>query len=276
MGEGMTMAQERMRIGVVGAGGRMGRRLCAAVDRSDAAALIGATLRPGDPALGQDVAAVIGGAARGVALSDDPVALFRDADAVLDFTTPPACIAHAALAAQAQAVHVIGVTGLDAAQEAALDRCAGHTPLVVAPNMSLGVNLLLALAERAAAALPADFDIEIFEIHHNRKVDAPSGTALGLGRAVAAGRAVDLDAQARRTRDGVIGPRPQGEIGFSTARGGGVIGDHTVFFCAQGERIELTHRAADRDIYAEGALRAALWARGQPPGRYGMRHVLGL
>ena len=270
------MTQERMRIGVVGAAGRMGRRLCAAVDSAADAVLIGATVLADDPHLGADVSAFLGGDLRGVTLCSEPERVFRDADAVLDFTTPAACVAHAALAAQAQAVHVIGVTGLDPDQDAALDRAAGHTQIIWAPNMSLGVNLMLALVEQAARSLPTDFDIEVFEIHHKRKVDAPSGTALGLGRAAAVGRSVDLAEVAQTVRDGRTGARPDGEIGFSTARGGGVIGDHTVFFCAEGERIELTHRAADRDIYAAGALQAALWARGKAPGRYGMKDVLGL
>ncbi|MEM6491681.1 MAG: 4-hydroxy-tetrahydrodipicolinate reductase, partial [Pseudomonadota bacterium] len=262
-----------MNVGVVGAAGRMGRRLCAAVDRSAEAVLIGAALSPGDARVGADVAELIGGAPRGVALGDDAVLLFRDAEAVLDFTTPDACVAFSALAAQSPCVHVIGVTGLDADQDAAIDRAALHTPIVHAPNMSLGVNLLLALVKQAAAALPADYDAEVFEIHHRRKADAPSGTALALGRAVAAGRGQDFDAAAVRAREGITGPRGAGEIGFATARGGGVIGDHTVYLAADGERIELTHRAADRDIYADGALRAALWAKGRSPGRYGMRDV---
>lgn len=265
-----------MKIGVVGAAGRMGRRLCAAVDGSADATLIGAVLETGDAQIGSDISALITGPDRGVLLTDDAVALFRDADAVLDFTTPTACVAFAALAAQAQTVHVIGVTGLDAEQDAALDRAARHTPIIHAPNMSLGVNLLLALVEKAAAALPGDYDAEVFEMHHRRKVDAPSGTALALGRAVAAGRGLDFDAVAVRAREGLTGPRGADEIGFGTVRGGGVVGDHTVFLAADGERIELTHRAADRGIYADGALRAALWAADKPPGRYGMRDVLGL
>jgi 4-hydroxy-tetrahydrodipicolinate reductase len=211
-----------------------------------------------------------------VAVGDDAGALFAAADAVLEFTSAKASLDHAALAAGTRTIHVIGTTGLDPAQEAALAAAAQSTAIVWAPNMSLGVNLLMGLVERVAAALDDDFDIEIFEIHHRHKVDAPSGTALGLGAAAARGRGVDLDDVAIRGRDGMTGARRRGAIGFASLRAGDVVGDHSVIFAADGERIELAHRATDRRIYARGALRAALWARGKAPGLYSMADVLGL
>ena len=189
---------------------------------------------------------------------------------------PTATVEHARLAAKAGTIHVIGTTGLDADQTAALGEAARGTAIVWAPNMSLGVTLMMRLTERVAAALDDDYDIEIVEIHHRYKVDAPSGTALGLGRAAAAGRGVELDAVAERGRDGITGPRKRGAIGMAALRGGDLVGEHTVTFAADGERVELTHRATSREIYARGALRAALWARGKPPGLYGMADVLGL
>ena len=181
-----------------------------------------------------------------------------------------------AFAAQAKVAHVIGTTGLDETQQAALERAAVHTPLVVAGNMSLGVTLLASLVEQVAKALDADYDIEVLEMHHRRKVDAPSGTALLLGRAAAAGRGVALGEVAQRVRDGHTGARPRGKIGFATLRGGDVVGDHTVIFAAEGERIELTHKASTREVFARGAVKAALWAQGRAPGLYSMKHVLGL
>ena len=195
---------------------------------------------------------------------------------IFEFTAPEASLAHAALAAATQTIHVIGTTGLNGDQEAALAAAAARTAIVWAPNMSLGVNLLMGLVERVAAALDDDYDIEIFEIHHRHKVDAPSGTALGLGAAAAKGRGVALDDVALRGRDGMTGERPRGAIGFASLRAGDVVGDHSVTFAADGERIELAHRATDRRIYARGALRAAFWARGKPCGLYSMADVLGL
>lgn len=267
---------ESCRIGVVGAAGRMGRMLVRTVHETDGCALAGGCERPGAEALGRDIGELAGVGALGLPLGDDPVPLFAAADAVIDFTAPAATVAHAELAAQAQAVHVIGTTGLGPEEQAAVERAAFHTPIVQAPNMSLGVNLLLALVERVARALDPDYDIEVVEMHHRHKVDAPSGTALGLGRAAAAGRGVDLDRAAQRVRDGHTGPRKRGDIGFATLRGGDVVGDHSVIFATDGERIELTHKASSREIYARGAVRAALWGQGKPSGLYGMKDVLGL
>jgi 4-hydroxy-tetrahydrodipicolinate reductase len=171
---------------------------------------------------------------------------------------------------------VVGTTGLKPEHEAALDEAAAKVAVVQAANMSVGVNLMLGLARQVAAILDDGFDIEIVEMHHRHKVDAPSGTALALGKAAAAGRGVALDDVAVRARDGMIGPRPKGQIGFATLRGGDVVGEHTVVFAGEGERIELTHKASSRAIFARGAVRAALWTQGRPPGRYSMRDVLGL
>lgn len=259
-----------MKIGIVGCGGRMGQMLVKAVDDNPAATLAGGTERPGS--------ALVGGrtGADGAPVYDNPAALFAAAEAVIDFTAPAATVAHAKLAAETGTVLVVGTTGLSKDDEAALAEAATKVPVVYAPNFSVGVNLLMALTERAAAILGDDYDIEIVEMHHRRKVDAPSGTALGLGRAAAKGRAVALEQVWCKSRDGHTGARPTGEIGFATLRGGDVVGDHTVMFAADEERVELTHKAASRAVFAKGAVRAALWAQGQQPGLYSMRDVLGL
>lgn len=269
-----------MRIGVVGCAGRMGRMLVgevlATARETGACELVGAVAREGSPAIGKDAGLVAGVEPGNVRVADDPVPLFADADAVIDFTTPEMTRRFSALAAQGKTVHVVGTTGLDADEERALTLAARHTPVIYAPNMSLGVSLLLALVERVSRALDDAFDIEIVEMHHRHKADAPSGTALGLGRAAAAGRGVALDTAAVRTRDGRTGARPKGAIGFAAMRGGDVVGEHTVIFAGEGERLELTHRATSRAIFARGAVRAALWAHGKPPGLYDMKDVLGL
>jgi len=264
------------RIGVVGCSGRMGRMILRVLAATPACAIAGGSEAPGSSALGEDLGTLAGLGPLGMAVGDDAAALFAQCDAVIDFTTPAASAAHAALAAQAKVAHVIGATGMDETQLAAIGRAAAQAPIVQAPNMSLGVNVLLALVERAAAVLDADFDIEIVEMHHRHKVDAPSGTALTLGRAAATGRTVDLNAVAQKVRDGVTGPRRRGDIGFATLRGGDVAGDHTVIFAGEGERIELTHKASSREVFARGAVKAALWAHGKAPGLYAMTDVLGL
>ena len=269
------MANE-LKIGIVGAAGRMGRMLVAQVGETDGCVLAGATERPGAAEIGRDAGTLAGVAAAGVAVGDDAAAMIAGVDAVIDFTAPDATVAHADLAAQADAAMVIGTTGLDDTHMEALQRAARHVPVMVAPNMSAGVNVLMVLAEQVARALDESYDIEIVEMHHRHKVDAPSGTALGLGQAVAAGRGVELDAVARMAREGHTGARPRGEIGFATLRGGDVVGDHSVVFAADGERVELTHKASSRRLFAAGAVRAALWTRGRAPGMYSMRDVLGL
>ncbi|WP_029010894.1 4-hydroxy-tetrahydrodipicolinate reductase [Azospirillum halopraeferens] len=265
-----------MKIGVVGCGGRMGRMLVQEIVATPGCTLAGGTERVGGPLVGQDVAVIAGLEPSGVLAIDDPVPLFAEADAIIDFTTPDAAERHAALAAQSETVLVVGTTGLNPAQRESLARAATHTPIVHAPNMSVGVNLLFALVERVAGVLAEDYDIEIVEMHHRHKVDAPSGTALGLGHAAAQGRGVDLDRVWQKVRDGHTGPRTPGSIGFATLRGGDVVGDHTVVFAAEGERIELTHKASSRQVFARGAVRAAMWANDKPSGLFTMRDVLGM
>ncbi|WP_431856840.1 4-hydroxy-tetrahydrodipicolinate reductase [Azospirillum sp.] len=265
-----------MKIGVVGCAGRMGQMLVREIAATPGCTVAGGTERPGGPAVGRDIGEVAGLEALGVAVVDDPAVLFAEADAVIDFTSPEAAERHAALAAQGETAYILGTTGLTAEHQAAVAAAATHTPIVQAPNMSVGVNLLFVLVEQVARTLGDDFDIDILEMHHRRKVDAPSGTALGLGRAAAAGREVALENVWQKVRDGITGARPRGEIGFATLRGGDVIGDHTVVFAGDGERIELTHKASGRQIYAKGAVRAALWAADKQPGLYSMRDVLGL
>ncbi len=267
---------ERYRIGIVGCAGRMGRLLLKVAGETGACVIAGGTEAPDSPAQGQDLGAQAGLGELGIKVGADPVALFARSDAVIDFTAPAVSVRHAELAAQAEAVLVLGTTGFDKEQDAAIARAAQHATIVQAANMSLGVNVLMELVERAARALDADYDIEIVEIHHRYKVDAPSGTALALGKAAATGRGVDLDQVAQRARDGVTGPRRRGDIGFATLRGGDIAGEHTVVLAGDGERIELTHRATNREVFARGAVTAALWARGKPPGLYAMRDVLGL
>jgi 4-hydroxy-tetrahydrodipicolinate reductase len=264
-----------VRIGIAGCSGRMGQMLVREVLATEGAVLAGGSERADSAAVGKDLGTIAGGAALGAAIHGDAKALFAAADVVIDFTAPAASVAHAALAAETKRALVIGTTGLSEVDRAALLRAAQAAPIVVAPNMSLGINLLLALVEQAAAGLPG-FDVEVLELHHKHKVDAPSGTALALGEAAARGRHARLAEVAVRTRDGHTGARPAGAIGFAALRGGAAVGDHTVMFLGEAERIELTHRADSRRIYAQGAVRAALWLKDRKPGLYGMKDVLGL
>ena len=262
-------------IVVTGASGRMGRMLIGLVAASDRARLSGCLERAGHPWIGRDAGEAMGLAPLGVTVTDDPLDAFASAQAVIDFTTPDATVQFAGLAAQARAVHVIGTTGLEAQHLRALALAAHHAVIVRAGNMSLGVNLLLRMTKLVAQALDGDWDIEIVEAHHRQKVDAPSGTALMLGRAAAEGRAVTLaDAGARH--DERSGARRDGTIGFASVRGGDIVGEHDVIFAGLGERIVLRHVATDRAIFARGALRAALWGQSQKPGEYDMVDVLGL
>jgi 4-hydroxy-tetrahydrodipicolinate reductase len=263
-------------IVVTGASGRMGRMLVRTVAESGTARLAACLERPGHPWVGQDIGAATGGADLGVTVTDDPVAAFVDARAVLDFTAPAATVEFAALAAQARAVHVIGTTGLAEADLARIAAAARHAVIVRAGNMSLGVNLLVQLTRRVAAALGPDYDIEIVEAHHRMKVDAPSGTALMLGEAAAEGRGARLAEVADRGRDGMTGARTPGHIGFSAIRGGDIVGEHEVIFAGTGERVVLRHVATDRAIFARGALAAALWGLDRKPGEYDMADVLGI
>ena len=265
-----------MRIAVMGAAGRMGRELVRAIQAAPGCVVAGGAEPPGSPAVGQDVGVLAGLPPLGIPVTDDLLDLAARADAVIDFTRPEATVEMVGLAANARIVHVIGTTGLSEAEEAAIKAAARHATVIKAGNMSLGVNLLTAVTRRVAQALDADFDIEIVEMHHNQKVDAPSGTALMLGEAAAEGRGIDLNTHSVRSRDGHTGARRKGDIGFATLRGGTVVGDHTVIFAGDGERIEITHRAADRGIFARGAVKAALWGRTKGPGLFSMIDVLGL
>ncbi|PWB79959.1 MAG: 4-hydroxy-tetrahydrodipicolinate reductase [Methylocystaceae bacterium] len=265
-----------VRLVVVGAAGRMGRMLIAAIGDSLGATLAGALESSDSPHVGQDAGLLAGRAANGVAVSSDPEAALKGADVLIDFSSPASTVALAELAAAAGVAHVIGTTGLSTSDLEAIAAAAERTVVVRSGNMSLGVNLLALLVERAASALGPAWDAEIIEMHHKMKVDAPSGTALLLGEAAARGRNVQLAEHSARARDGLTGPRRPGDIGFASLRGGTVVGDHTVVFAGAGERIELSHRAEDRGIFARGAIAAALWTRGRAPGLYSMADVLGI
>ncbi|HXK53247.1 MAG TPA: 4-hydroxy-tetrahydrodipicolinate reductase [Hyphomicrobiales bacterium] len=265
-----------MRLVIVGAGGRMGRNLIRAVHETAGCVVAGAVEQAGSELIGRDAGDLAGLGPIGVAVSDEPLALFAKADGVLDFTAPNASLGFAEIAAQARIVHVIGTTGFSPAEEEKIAAAARHAAIIKSGNMSLGVNLLAALVRQAAKALDTGYDIEIVEMHHRHKVDAPSGTALLLGEAAARGRDIDLASHAVRARDGHTGARNSGDIGFATLRGGSVVGDHTVIFAGPDERVELSHRAGDRAIFANGAVKAALWGRGKKPGLYSMSDVLGL
>ncbi len=265
-----------MKIAVIGAGGRMGRSLVQAVHATPGAVVSGGIERAGSPLLGQDVGAVAGVGDLGVKMTDDALELIARSDAVLDFTIPQVSVEIAGLAANARIVHVLGTTGLSETDQAAVAAAARHATIIKAGNMSLGVNLLVALTKRVAQVLDEDFDIEVLEMHHKHKIDAPSGTALMLGQAAAEGRGISHKDRSVRVRDGHTGARNRGDIGYATLRGGNVVGEHTVIFAADGERIELTHKATDRGLFARGGVRAALWGRGKPPGLYSMMDVLGL
>ncbi|MEP3046970.1 MAG: 4-hydroxy-tetrahydrodipicolinate reductase [Roseibium sp.] len=267
---------QQMRLVIVGAGGRMGRALTRAVVDSDGAEIVAAIEREGADTLGSDAGELAGVGPIDIRITDDPLEAFARADGVLDFTTPKASIWFSELAAQARIVHVIGTTGWSDDEVTPLHAAARHARIVKSGNMSLGVNLLANLVRRAAKALDSDFDIEVLEMHHKHKVDAPSGTALMLGEAAAAGRGIELSEHSVRSRDGIMDPRRTGDIGFATLRGGSVIGEHSVILAGEGERIELSHRAEDRQLFARGAVKAALWGFDQKPGFYSMADVLGL
>lgn len=264
------------RIAVLGCRGRMGQMLVREITAAGGCTVAAATELPGDEAVGRDAGALAGLDPLGVTVGDDTGAAAAASDVLVDFTVPAAAAGHAAAAAETGTALVIGTTGLEPEHTAALEAAAATVPVVYAPNMSLGVNLLFAVTEQVAAALGDDWDIEVVEMHHRHKADAPSGTALGFGRAAARGRGVDLDAVSDRGRDGLTGARRQGDIGFAVLRGGDVAGEHTVVFATEAERVELTHKAGSRAIFARGAVRAARWAAGRGPGLYDMADVLGL
>ncbi|HRK18971.1 MAG TPA: 4-hydroxy-tetrahydrodipicolinate reductase [Hyphomicrobiaceae bacterium] len=265
-----------MKLAVVGAAGRMGRELIKAVTAAEGVTLAGAVEAKGAPAVGRDAGDVAGIGPTGVLVTDDALEVFARVDGVLDFTVPQATVLFAGLAANARIVHVIGTTGCSAEDDAKIKAAARHATIIKAGNMSLGVNLLVELTKKIAAALDEDFDVEVLEMHHRMKVDAPSGTALMLGQAAADGRGVALAERSVRSRDGQTGARRRGDIGFATLRGGSVIGEHTVMFASDSERIEITHKASDRGLFTKGAIKAALWGRGKGPGLYSMKDVLGI
>jgi len=265
----------RTRIVIAGATGRMGQAAIRAVAESTDMILSGALVRPGHPDLGADAGVLATGTALGVALTDDPLPPIAQAQALIDFTAPAVSVALAALAAQARIVHVMGTTGFSAGDETKIRAAARHAVIVKSGNMSLGVNLLAALVKQAAKALP-HFDVEIVEMHHRKKVDAPSGTALLLGHAAAEGRGVALADKSVRARDGHMGAREDGAIGFASLRGGTVVGEHEVVLAGPNERLKLAHVAEDRAIFANGALAAARWGAGKKPGLYSMADVLGV
>jgi len=265
-----------MRLIVAGASGRMGRTLVRAIAETKGVTLCGALDQSGSPMLGRNASDLAGVGGQDILVTDDAERLMRQADGIIDFTAPSATVEHAELAAKVGIVHIIGTTGFSADDEAKIAEAAKRAVIVKSGNMSLGVNLLAALVKRVARTLDEDFDIEVVEMHHNKKVDAPSGTALLLGEAAAEGRGIDLEKASVRSRDGHTGARKAGDIGFATLRGGTVVGDHTVIFAGTAERLELAHRAEDRMIFARGAVKAALWAHGKKPGLYSMADVLGL
>ena len=272
----MAAANSDMRVVIAGAGGRMGRTLIHAIGATKGITLAGAAEAADSAVIGRDAGELAGLGPNGVKVVSDVAPLLKAADGLIEFTIPAATLALAELTAAAGIVHVIGTTGHSVEEEAVIAKAADRATIVKSGNMSLGVNLLAALVKRVARTLDENYDIEILEMHHNKKIDAPSGTALMLGSAAAAGRGIDLAQHSVRGRDGLTGARCAGDIGFAALRGGTVVGEHSVIFAGPAERVELTHRAEDRMIFARGALHAALWARGQKPGLYSMADVLGL
>ena len=254
------------RIGLIGAGGRMGRTIAQVILATDNAEVAGGVDRPGTP----------GEIAPGVAISADAAVLAGQCDVLIDFSSPEALPDNLAAARAAGTPIMIGTTGLGDQHHRLIDVAAQQVAVLQAANTSLGVNLISYLVREAAARLGTDWDIEVLEMHHRHKVDAPSGTALLLGQSAAAGRGIDLAANSERGRDGITGARSEGAIGFAVLRGGSVAGDHQVIFAGEGERVEIGHRAETREIFARGAVKAALWLAGKPAGRYAMADLLGL
>jgi 4-hydroxy-tetrahydrodipicolinate reductase len=265
-----------LNVAMLGASGRMGRSTVPLILAATDLHLSGALAAPTDAAIGVDAGVLAGAASAGVAITADAARALDGAQVAIEFALPQATMTHARLCAERSCAMVIGTTGHEPAVLAEIEAVARLIPIVLAPNMSLGVNVLLELAELAARALDEDYDAEIYEAHHRHKVDAPSGTALALGRAVAAARGKNLESDSIMSRQGKVGARPAGAIGFSVARGGDIVGEHRLMFAGSGEQIELVHRAQDRAGFARGALVAARWVAGRPPALYAMRDVLGL
>lgn len=265
------------RVLVCGAAGRMGRMILAAIaDRSAEVTLTGAIERAGNPLLGQDAGEVAGIGRAGVPIADDFARAIASADVAIDFTSPEISVANAKAAQAAGKALVIGSTGFDPAQKAELAAVAAHIPIVLSPNMSVGVNLMFKVAAEVARVLGEEYDAEIVEVHHRFKKDAPSGTAVRLAEAVAEATGRDLAQVGVYGRKGMVGERTPREIGVFAVRAGDVVGEHTLTFGAIGERFEIVHRAHSRDTFARGAVRAAIWLAGRKPGLYDMRDVLGL
>jgi 4-hydroxy-tetrahydrodipicolinate reductase len=265
-----------VRLVVAGAAGRMGQAVIRASLKTPGVKLVAGLASPNNAKIDVDLGRLVGGEAIGALIGDDPLKAIVGADAVIDFTRPEVSLALADLCAQARIVHVLGTTGLDEAAEKRLSAAARHATIIRSSNFSLGVNLLAGLVELAAARLGADFDIEVLEMHHSQKRDAPSGTALLLGEAAARGLGGKLADLRAKPHDGIEGPRRRGSIGFASLRGGTVIGDHSVILAGDGERLALSHRAEDRTVFANGALKAAVWGQGNGPGLFDMKDVLGL
>lgn len=265
-----------LKVAILGASGRMGRALLGCIAEADDLALAGAVTETRDPAIGRDAGEAAGLGSLGVPLTDDRKQALHGAHAAIDFTLPAALDSNLKACVDSGTALVIGTTGLEQRHLEAMQNAAHQIPLVYGRNMSVGVNVFMDLVARAAAALDEEYDVEILEAHHRHKVDAPSGTALALGERVAAAKGRKLSDLAVYARQGRTGVRVPNTIGFSVVRGGGIVGDHTVMFVSPEERIELTHRAQDRNAFARGALRAARWAAGRAPGYYSMADVLGL
>ena len=265
-----------IKVVVAGAGGRMGGRLISLIGESKSLRLAGAIEKKGHPAVGRDAGEVAGGARLGISIADDLTTLAEKADVLIEFTSPEATLAHVEIMASRKKAMVIGTTGLSAEQVSELKTKATAIPCVLAPNMSVGVNLMLKVIAEMARALGDDYDIEVTEAHHRLKKDAPSGTALKMAEVLAKATGKSLDQVAAYARKGIIGERKRGEIGMQVIRAGDIVGDHTVLFGGIGERLEVTHRASSRDTFAVGALRGAEWVVKQPPGLYDMQDVLDL
>ncbi len=263
-----------MKIGIIGCTGRMGNAIVEELVLNSKCEIVGGAVRPDSEFVGMDIGTLAGCAPLGINAIGSMETLFEKCDAVIDFSNPVASLQAAKIASKHKKIHIIGTTGFSEEEKVILAQHAVSTVIVWSANMSVGVNILMALTEQVAALLDDSYDIEIVEMHHCRKVDAPSGTALALGRCAAAGREVALDDVAQKSRDGIIGARPRGEIGFATLRGGDVVGEHTVIFAGDGERVELTHKASNRKIFSRGAVKAALWGKGKKPGLYSMKDVL--
>ena len=265
-----------MKIGILGCAGRMGQILVREVVKTKGCELSGGTEEPNNPALGEDVASYAGLPACGYRISGDPEKLFEKSDIVIDFTLPAATSAHLVFAQQYKTNVILGTTGHTQKELNAIENAAKNITIVKAMNFSIGVNALFSLTESLSGILDTSFDIEVLEMHHKHKIDAPSGTAIALGEAAAKGRSANLEDLSVRGRDGISSPREKGDIGFASLRGGEVVGDHTIIFAGESERIELTHKAASRGIFSKGAVFAALWTDGKLPGLYNMQDVLGL